>query len=114
MIPLPVVAAILGAFVLLVGPGEWFVLGWLRRRRWTWFTFPLLATAFALIAVRAAEHYLGREDKRAALIVTDVGEEGRILSPRAEPSQTCLARPGPRRRRQEGSWLTLNVSIHIR
>ncbi len=79
MIPLPVVATLLGTFVLLIGPGEWIVLGWLRRRRWTWFTFPLFATGFALLAVHTGEHYLGRDDKRVTLIVTDVGEHGRVL-----------------------------------
>ena len=36
MIPLSVATAILGVFVVLIGPGEWYVLGWLRRRRWKW------------------------------------------------------------------------------
>ncbi len=30
----------LGVFILLAGPGEWFALGWLRRRRWTSGDFP--------------------------------------------------------------------------
>jgi hypothetical protein len=79
MIPLPVVGAILGAFVLAVGPGEWFILGRLRRRRWTWITFPLLAAGFTLLGVRTAEYYLGRNDKHAALVITDVGQDGRVL-----------------------------------
>jgi hypothetical protein len=79
MIPLPVIASILAVFVLLVGPGEWLVLGRLRRRRWTWFTFPIIATGFTILTVRAAEHYLGREDHRAALVITDVDKHGRVL-----------------------------------
>ena len=79
LIPMPVVAAILGAFVLIVGPGDWFVLGWLRRRRWTWLTFPVVAAAFTALTVAAAEHYLGSEDHRSALVITDVGRGGRVL-----------------------------------
>jgi len=79
MIPLSVVATLLGSFVLLVGPGEWMILGCLRRRRWTWFTFPLFATGFAWLAIRTGEYYLGRDDKRVTLVVTDVGAHGRIL-----------------------------------
>lgn len=79
MIPLSVVATLLGSFVLLIGPGEWMVLGWLRRRRWTWITFPVFATGFAWLAVRTGEHYLGRDDKRVTLVITDVGAQGRVL-----------------------------------
>jgi len=79
MIPLSVVAGLLGTFVLLVGPGEWLILGRLRRRRWTWFTFPLFALGFAWLAVRTGEYYLGRDDKRVTLLVTDVGTHGRVL-----------------------------------
>ncbi len=79
MIPLPVLGAILGVFVLIAGPGEWFVLGLLRGRRWTWLTFPALAMGCTVVAVRAAEHYLGRDDQRAALILTDVDPRGRVL-----------------------------------
>jgi hypothetical protein len=79
LIPLPVVGAILGAFVLLVGPGDWYVLGWLKRRRWTWLTFPIVAAAFTALTVLAAEHYLGSEDARSTLVITDIGRGGRVL-----------------------------------
>jgi hypothetical protein len=79
LIPLPVVAGILGAFVLIVGPGDWFVLGWIKRRRWTWLTFPFVAAAFTALTVMAAEHFLGAEDSRSALVITDVGRGGRVL-----------------------------------
>ena len=79
MIPLPVLSGILGAFVMLVGPGEWLVLGRLRRRRWTWITFPLVAVACAFLTVRAAEYYLGRADQGTTMVITDFTEEGRPL-----------------------------------
>jgi hypothetical protein len=79
MIPLPAIAAILGAFVLAIGPGEWLILGRLRGRRWTWVTFPLLAVGFTFIGIRTAEFYLGRNDKSATLIITDVGRDGRVV-----------------------------------
>jgi hypothetical protein len=79
IIPIPVVSAIVGVFVLLVGPGEWFVLGWLRRRRWTWVTFPAIAAGCTLFTVRAAEYYLGTNDQQLALVITDFSPDGRAL-----------------------------------
>ena len=84
MIPLPVASAILGAFVLWIGPGEWFVLGWLRQRRWTWVTFPLVATGCAILTVQTAEHYLGSGNQRVTLVVTDFSETGRPCGKTAE------------------------------
>lgn len=73
------IALILGGFLLVVGPLDWFVLGALRRRRWTWVVFPLAAAGCALLVIEAAERALGRDDHRSALIVTDVGPGGRVL-----------------------------------
>lgn len=79
MIPVPILGAILVAFVLLVGPGEWILLGKLRRRRWTWATFPVIAIGCTFLTVRTAEHYLGMEDQRVSLIVTDYTPQGKAL-----------------------------------
>jgi hypothetical protein len=79
MIPLPILGAILTAFVLLVGPGEWILLGKLRRRRWTWATFPVIAIGCTFLTVRTAEHYLGMDDQRVSLIVTDYSPQGKAL-----------------------------------
>ncbi len=79
MLPLGVIAGLLAGFVLAVGPGEWFVLGWLRRRRWTWLVFPLSTAAFTATTILAANHYLGRNDLRTAIRVVDVGRSGRVL-----------------------------------
>ena len=73
------IALILGGFLLVVGPLDWFVLGALRRRRWTWVVFPLAAAGCALLVIEAAGRALGREDHRSALLVTDVGPGGRVL-----------------------------------
>ncbi|MEP6667649.1 MAG: hypothetical protein ABJF10_00765 [Chthoniobacter sp.] len=79
MIPLPVIVTILGVFVLLIGPGEWLILGRLHRRRWTWATFPAIAAGCTFWTVRTAEHYLGIADQRVSMIVTDYSSQGRAL-----------------------------------
>jgi hypothetical protein len=78
-VPFPILFAILGGFVLLVGPGEWFVLGWLRRRRWTWLTFPVIAVGCTLLTVLVAGYYLGSDDRKIALVLTDFSDDGRPL-----------------------------------
>jgi len=72
-------ALILGGFLIAVGPGDWFLLGALRRRRWTWIVFPLVAAGCTWLVIDAAGRTLGRTDQRGALVVTDVGSGGRVL-----------------------------------
>lgn len=79
LIPMPVLGTILVGFVLLIGPGEWLILGRLRRRVWTWITFPVLAVGCAFLTVRVAEHYLGMEDQHASMVITDYTPEGKAL-----------------------------------
>ena len=79
MLPFGTVVLILGLFTLAIGPGDYFFLGAVRRRRWTWLLFPLLAIGFAAATIYTANQYMGSTDHRTALIITDVGEDGRVL-----------------------------------
>ena len=72
-------ALILTGFLIVVGPLDWFALGFLRRRRWTWIIFPLASAGFTALVIDAAGRALGHEDHRSALIITDVGPGGRVL-----------------------------------
>ncbi|MEZ6093635.1 MAG: hypothetical protein R3C03_05290 [Pirellulaceae bacterium] len=50
-IPFTAIALIIVLFLLLVGPGDYFMLKSMgRRMHWTWLTFPLLAIAFSGLA----------------------------------------------------------------
>jgi len=55
IVPLPLIGMILVVYVLLIGPTDWFVLGAIRRRKWTWFTFPFVTVALTLLTVWLAE-----------------------------------------------------------
>ncbi|HSI12101.1 MAG TPA: hypothetical protein VK961_08660 [Chthoniobacter sp.] len=79
LIPLPVLGVILIGFILVVGPGEWIFLGRLRRRVWTWVTFPAVAIGCAFLTVRVAEHYLGVQDQHAFMVITDYSPQGKAL-----------------------------------
>ena len=72
-------ALILAGFLLVVGPLDWFTLGAVRRRRWTWIAFPLASAGFTALVISEAGRALGREDHRASLTITDVGPGGRVL-----------------------------------
>ena len=72
-------ALILAGFLIVVGPLDWFTLGILRRRRWTWFVFPLASAGFTALVIYEAGRALGREDNRATLTITDMGASGRVL-----------------------------------
>lgn len=79
MLPFGMVVLILAIFTLAVGPGDYLLLGAIRRRRWTWLLFPLLAIGFAAITIYTANQYMGSADHRTAFIITDLGEDGQVL-----------------------------------
>lgn len=70
---------ILLAFVALVGPGEYLLLGKLRARRFTWITFPIASVCLTAFLIGMANVRLGRGDERRTLTIVDVGADGRPL-----------------------------------
>ena len=74
LIPFHRIAGMLGLFLLMIGPGDFFVLGFLRRRRYTWLLFPATSIAFTVATVLMANYYLGLHDQRRSLIVVDRGQ----------------------------------------
>ncbi len=78
VVPMSLIGVILIVYVLLIGPGDWFVLGAIKRRKWTWFTFPFVTVALTLLTVWLAEWYMQISDNRRAVTFYDVGANGRI------------------------------------
>jgi hypothetical protein len=79
LIPFSALMTTLGLFLLMIGPADYFVLGWLRRRRYTWILFPAMSIAFMIATVMMANYYLGKRDQRRSLIVVDMGKDGTAL-----------------------------------
>ena len=79
LIPFSVIVLILVVYLLLIGPVDYFALGLLRRRKFTWVLFPLVTAAVTLATVRMCNAYLGRTDHRRAWSVVDVGAGGQVL-----------------------------------
>ena len=78
VVPMSLIGMILFVYVLLIGPGDWFVLGAIKRRKWTWITFPFVTVALTLLTVWLAEWYMQISDNRRVVTFHDVGVDGRI------------------------------------
>lgn len=79
-VPLTLVLLVFAGFLLWVGPVEWFLLGRLRRRRWTWVTFPLAAIAATWAVTAIAKGAFGSDDHVRRLVLVDCDLAG---TPRA-------------------------------
>jgi hypothetical protein len=79
LIPFLALVGMLALFVLLIGPADYYVLGFLKRRRLTWVWFPVTCVGFTIVTVLMANHYLGLRDQRCSLTVVDLGKDGSAL-----------------------------------
>lgn len=70
--PLSVVAAILIVFLLAIAPGDYFLLGWLRARRYTWLLFTAISLGVTYFTVSLTQRSMGTVDYRTALVIADV------------------------------------------
>ena len=77
-IPLGVIALILVAYVLTIGPIDYFLLGALRLRRFTWIVFPVVTVGFAAYTLWLSQRYLGSSDSRRAIEVYDIVPGGTV------------------------------------
>jgi hypothetical protein len=79
VVPFGVAVGILASFLVIVAPADYWILGWLRRRRYTWIVFPCVSVLFTAFTVAIAGYYSGNTDHRGALVIVDVGQTGRAL-----------------------------------
>jgi hypothetical protein len=79
LIPFSALIGMLVLFVLMIGPVDYYVLGFLRRRRFTWLLFPATSVGFMIATVLMANHYLGLRDQRTSLFVVDLAPDGTAL-----------------------------------
>ena len=77
------ISAILGimlCFIVVVAPGDYLVLGRLKRHRWTWRLFALAACGFTWWMVHFANARMSEFEQSGSMITVDVGKDGRVLS----------------------------------
>jgi hypothetical protein len=79
VVPFGIVIGLLASFLVVVAPGDYWILGWLRRRRFTWIVFPIVSLMFTAITVAIAGYYSGNTDHRNSLVIVDLARDGRPL-----------------------------------
>ena len=93
LVPFFVVALLVIVYILLIGPGDYFLLRRLGRgMQWTWVTFPAIVVIFAAGAYVAAYWLKGDQLRVSQVDLVDIDAEGTargaswfsIFSPRGE------------------------------
>lgn len=79
MVPLWVLAAILFSFVIVIGPVDYFVLGKLKARKFTWITFPLATLLVTGLTVWITNRYMSSSETRRGMVLQDLGDDGSIV-----------------------------------
>jgi len=79
IVPLWIVASVLVLYVIVIGPVDYFVLGWLRMRRFTWVTFPASTIGVGLFFVWISNYYLGSASTNKSITIIDMGTDGTAL-----------------------------------
>ncbi len=79
IVPSSLIAAVLFGYLLLIGPGDYLLLGRFGLRRYTWLTFPLATVLVAVLCVKVSETYLSSTNTGETLAVRDVDGQGNVL-----------------------------------
>lgn len=78
VVPVWLLSAILLAYIVVIGWGDYLVLGRLKRRRWTWFTFPATTLLVTLLTIGTAKGYLGSTNELSVVEFRDIADDGQI------------------------------------
>lgn len=76
IVPSWIITTILLGYVLIIGPGEYFVLGKFGLRRFTWITFPLISILCAGFAFVVSDYYMQTSYERKTLTIHDLDTQG--------------------------------------
>lgn len=77
--PFGLAASVLACCLFCIAPVDYFLLGLLKRRKWTWGLFPLVALGFTGFMAHLAAEHNGRNDSRTWISIVDVTPENEVL-----------------------------------
>jgi len=79
--PVPgwLLATILAGFVVLIGPGDYLLLGAIRRHKWTWILLPVLTLGVTRLVIATSNSYLGRSSRLSTIEIRDVAAGNRVV-----------------------------------
>lgn len=75
MVPITYVGGILLTYIFLVGPGDYFLLGLLKMRRYTWIVFPVVTVLFTGGLVLLSNYYMSTTETGGSIEICDVAGE---------------------------------------
>ncbi|MCA9022672.1 MAG: hypothetical protein KDA74_21130, partial [Planctomycetaceae bacterium] len=76
IVPTWVIGIILLGYVLMIGPGEYYLLGYFKIRRFTWITFPVISICVALFAFVISDYFMQASHERKTLSIVDLDNNG--------------------------------------
>lgn len=76
IVPTWVIGTILLGYVLMIGPGEYYLLGYFKIRRFTWITFPVISIGVALFAFIISDYFMQASHERKTLSIVDLDSTG--------------------------------------
>jgi hypothetical protein len=79
VVPLWVIGLILLGYVLVIGPGDYYVLGLLKQRKLTWVVFPVVTIGVTLFTMWLSNYYMQTTDQRRAAVFVDIGDQNRVV-----------------------------------
>ncbi len=76
IVPTWVIGIILLGYVAMIGPGEYYLLGYFKIRRFTWITFPAISICVALFAFVISDYFMQASHERKTLSIVDLDSQG--------------------------------------
>jgi hypothetical protein len=78
LVPLSTMCLWLAVYLVMIGPVDYFVLGWLGKRRWTWVTFPATTLLFTAISISVSNSAMSSTIMSRSAVLRDMTTGGAI------------------------------------
>ena len=79
MVPLWLLGFMLLSFVVVIGPVDYFGLGMLKARKYTWATFPAATILVTALTVWVSNSYMSAAEARRGLVLRDIGDDDSVV-----------------------------------